>query len=105
MNNLPEEVKDKIYKYKHELEYKSVMNELILHRLNTAFNLTLEIVEMMLYYDHNGCARKVVSIDNIECFAHEILAVMFNKKHNLYNNYWETLKNIFMYFIFHFYFY
>ena len=68
------------------------MNELILHRLNTAFNLTLDMVEMMLYYDHNGCARKVVNIDNIECFAHEILAVIFNKKHNLYNNYWEKIK-------------
>ena len=48
MNTLPEEVKDKIYKYKHQLEYKLVMDELLLHRLNTAFNLTLDMVEMML---------------------------------------------------------
>ena len=91
MNNLPEEVKDKIYKYKHQLEYKSVMNELLLHRLNTAFNMTLDMVEMMLYYDHNGFARKVINIDNIDCFAHEILAVILNRKHNLYNNYWERI--------------
>ena len=91
MDYLPEEVIDKIHKYKHQLEYKSVMNELILHRLNTAFNMTLDMVEMMLYYDHNGCARKVVNIDNIDCFAHEILAVILNRKHNLYNNYWEGI--------------
>ena len=91
MDYLPDEVIDKIYRYKHQLEYKSVMNELILHRLNTAFNMTLDMVEMMLYYDHNGCARKVINIDNIDCFAHEILAVILNRKHNLYNNYWEGI--------------
>ena len=91
MDYLPDAVIDKIYRYKHQLEYKSVMNELILHRLNTAFNMTLDMVEMMLYYDHNGCARKVVNIDNIDCFAHEILAVILNRKHNLYNNYWERI--------------
>ena len=91
MDYMPEEVIDKIYRYKHQLEYKSVMNELILHRLNTAFNMTLDMVEMMLYYDHNGCARKVVNIDNIDCFAHEILAVILNRKHNLYNIYWERI--------------
>ena len=91
MDYLPEEVIDKIYRYKHQLEYKSVMNELILHRLNTAFNMTLDMVEMMLYYDHNGCARKVINIDNIECFAHEILAVILNRKHNVYINYWERI--------------
>ena len=88
MNNLPEEVKDQIYRYKHQLEYTYVMNELILHRLNTTFNLTLNMVEMMLYYDYNGCTRKVINIDNIDCFAHEILAVILNRKHNLYKNYW-----------------
>ena len=41
------------------------MDELLLHRLNIAFNLTLDMVEMMLYYDHNGCARNVVTIDHI----------------------------------------
>ena len=91
MDYLPDEVIDKIYRYKHQLEYKSVMNELILHRLNTAFNMTLDMVEMMLYYDHNGCARKVINIDNIDCFAHEILAVILNRKHNLYSNYWERI--------------
>ena len=91
MESLPEEVKDEIYKYKHQLEYKLVMDELIIHRLNTAFNLTLDMVEMMLYYDHNGCARKVVNIDNVECFAHEILAVICKKKHNLYKSCWELV--------------
>ena len=91
MDYMPEEVIDKIYRYKHQLEYKSVMNELILHRLNTAFNMTLDMVEMMLYYDHNGCARKVINIDNIECFAHEILAVILNRKHNVYIDYWERI--------------
>ena len=105
---LPEEVKDKIYKYKHQIQFKSVMDELLLHRLNTAFNLTLDMVEMMLYYDHQGCARKVVNIDNIECFAHEILAAIFKKKNNLYHNYWERIKIyflLFIYFIFYFLFF
>ena len=68
------------------------MDELLVSRLNTAFNLTLDMVQMMLYYDHNGFARKVVNIDNIDCFAHEILAVIFKKKNNLYNNYWERIN-------------
>ena len=91
MDKLPEEIQNLIYEYKHQLEYKLVMNEIILHRLNTAFNMTLDMVEMMLYYDHNGCARKVINIDNIECFAHEILAVILNRKHNVYIDYWERI--------------
>ena len=29
MNTLPEDIVDKIYRYKHELEYKVVLNELL----------------------------------------------------------------------------
>ena len=91
MDSLPEEVKDEIYRYKHQLEYKSVMNELLLSRLNNAFNMTLDMVQTMLYYDHNGHAVKAVNIDNIECFAHQILQVIFNKKRNRYYNYWDKI--------------
>ena len=29
MNGLPDEIRNKIYKYKHQMEYKSVMDELL----------------------------------------------------------------------------
>ena len=29
MNNLPEEIQDKIYKYKHQVEFQEVLDELL----------------------------------------------------------------------------
>ena len=40
MNKLPDSVLDTIYKYKHEIEYKIVMDELIQHKINCRYNVT-----------------------------------------------------------------
>ena len=37
MNNLPEPIVDKIYRYKHQLEFKHVMNELIDKSIDTMY--------------------------------------------------------------------
>ena len=37
MNNLPEPIIDKIYRYKHQLEFRHVMNELIDKSINTMY--------------------------------------------------------------------
>ena len=34
MNNLPQDILLKIYKYKHELEYVNVLNQTLLYRNN-----------------------------------------------------------------------
>ena len=37
MNNLPEPIIDKIYRYKHQLEFKHVMDELIDKSIDTMY--------------------------------------------------------------------
>ena len=37
MNNLPEPIIDKIYRYKHQLEFKPVLDELIDQKIDTMY--------------------------------------------------------------------
>ena len=41
------------------------MDELLLHRLNTAFNVALDMAATMPYHDHKCYARKAIDIGNI----------------------------------------
>ena len=37
MNNLPESIIDNIYRYKHQLEFKAVLDELIDNNIDTMY--------------------------------------------------------------------
>ena len=51
MNNLPEPILDKIYRYKHQLEFKHVIDELSGNMDNLYFTTKLELIK---YLKKNG---------------------------------------------------
>ena len=50
MNNLPEPVLDNIFKYKHQLEFRHVMDELTGNLENMYFNTKLELLRWLIRY-------------------------------------------------------
>ena len=48
MNNLPEPVLDNIFKYKHQLEFRHVMDELTGNLENMYFNTKLELLRWLI---------------------------------------------------------
>ena len=48
MNNLPEPILDNIYKYKHQLEFKHVMDELSGNMDNLYFTTKLELIKYLV---------------------------------------------------------
>ena len=47
MNNLPEPILDTIYRYKHQLEFKHVMDELSGNMDNLYFTTKLELIKYL----------------------------------------------------------
>ena len=48
MNNLPEPILDNIFKYKHQLEFRHVMDELTGNLENMYFNTKLELLRWLI---------------------------------------------------------
>ena len=68
MNNLPEDVLDNIFKYKHQLEFKHVMDELTGKVDNLYFNSRLELLRwLILNCDEIDCiilsSNRRISVD------------------------------------------
>ena len=68
MNNLPEDVVDNIFKYKHQLEFKHVMDELTGKVDNLYFNSRLELLRwLILNCDEIDCiilsSNRRISVD------------------------------------------
>ena len=53
MNNLPDNVIDIIYRYKHNLEYTNVMDELTQTRINCRYLFSLNFVRSARYLTHD----------------------------------------------------
>ena len=47
MNNLPEPIIDNIYRYKHQLEFKAVLDELIDNNDNLYFKTKKELIKYL----------------------------------------------------------
>ena len=47
MSRLPDDVVDKISKYKHDIEYAKVMEDLIQHKINRRYNVTIGMLTYM----------------------------------------------------------
>ena len=73
MNKLPDDVLDTIYKFKHQIEYAKVMDEIIQHKINCRYNVTTNMLKYI--FNLNECGIKVCCIDvsSIEVFSFEIL--------------------------------
>ena len=60
MNNLPDDVIQQIYLYKHNLEYSAVMDALLQAKINVYFNIGLKQSLIMCYVKNN---IKYLSLD------------------------------------------
>ena len=74
MNRLPDNVPDKIFKYKREIEYAKVMEDLIQHKINCRYNVTIGTLTYMFYLNEEGVRIPSVDVSDIEVFTFEILS-------------------------------
>ena len=74
MNSLPDDVLDKIFKYKHEIEYAKVMEDLIQHKINCRYNVTIGMLTYMFYLSEEGVRIPSIEVSDIEVFSFEILS-------------------------------
>ena len=79
MNSLPQDILDTIYKYKHQLEYAKVMDELIQHKINCRFNVTIGMLTYMFYVTEEGVRIPSIDVADIEVYAFEILSRINSK--------------------------
>ena len=80
MNKLNDNVLDIIYQYKHQLEFKVVMHELIQLKIHCKFNVTMEMLEYMFYVNQDGFKIACIDVSSISVFAYEILNEIKKKK-------------------------
>ena len=79
MNKLNDSVLDIIYKYKHQLEFKDVLNELIQHKIHCKYNIKVEDLKYMFYVNKDNVRTSCIDISSINVFAYEILNRIKNK--------------------------
>ena len=72
--NLPEDVLDKIYKYKHQIEMSDVLKELIQHKINCRYNISIGMLTYMFYFNEEGIRIPSITVSDIEVFSFEILS-------------------------------
>ena len=77
--NLPEDILDTIYKYKHQIEFKDVLKELIEHKINCRFNVTIGMLTYMFYVNEEGVRIPSIDVADIEVYAFEILSRINSK--------------------------
>ena len=54
MNSLPDDILNKIYEYKHNLEYTNVLDELTQIRINCRYMFSLSFVKSATYLSHHN---------------------------------------------------
>ena len=80
MNQLPEDVLDTIYKYKHQIEMSNVMTELIEHKIHCKYNFAMDALKYMFYVNNDGIRISCLDFSSVNVFAYEILNEIKNKK-------------------------
>ena len=73
MNRLSQDILDKIFKYKHELGMSDVLKELIQHKINCRYNISIGMLTYMFYLNEEGIRIPSISPSEIEVFSFEIL--------------------------------
>ena len=79
MNSLPDSVLDTIYKYKHQLEFKHIMDELTQLRINCRYLFSLDFVKTSKYLSHDKIMKACIDLNNLRVESHELLSVLRNK--------------------------
>ena len=75
MDLLPLDLIGNIYKYKHEMQYASVMDQLKLYRLNTVFVVSLDFLKRG-YYSFGGVRSSCIDINNIDALSGDIISLI-----------------------------
>ena len=83
MNKLSDDILDTIYRFKHNLEFTSVLSELLQAKIFTKYKLSLAFVLMAKYCNENGIMTPCVDIGLIDCTPIQLLTVI--KKNKYYN--------------------
>ena len=79
MNNLPDDVIQQIYFYKHNMEYVNVMDQLLQAKINVYYNLDLLQCRVM-YFVKNNIKYLTLDVNNINVSSKQILNVIKNYK-------------------------
>lgn len=79
--NLPDDILDTIYKYKHQIEMSNVLKELIQHKINCRFNVTIDMLTYMFYYNSDGVRIATIDVSAIDVFGFEILNRIKSKQY------------------------
>ena len=66
--NLREDVLDTVYKYKHQIEMSDVLKELIQHKINCRYNVTIGMLTYMFYLNEEGIRIPSIVVSAIEVF-------------------------------------
>ena len=72
MYQLPNDIKYKIYEYKHQLDFKDVMKEFKKIKMRCFFNIDMGLADMK-YLNHDKILVKCVNINNFNVTSTQIL--------------------------------
>jgi len=84
MNKLSDDISDTIYRFKHNLEFKSVLSELIQAKTFTKYKLSLSFVLMAKYCNENNILTPCIDIGFIDCTSSQLLKVIKNTNNLFY---------------------
>ena len=73
--NLPDDVIQQIYLYKHNLEYSVVMDQLLQAKINVYFNFSLTQCRVM-YFIKNNIKYLSLDVSNLNVTAAQLLNVI-----------------------------
>ena len=82
MNSLPENIQDIIYKYKHQLKFKTVLNDLIQHKIYCKYYITLDMLKYMFCVNQCGMRVSCIDVSSIKPSSYEILNMIKHKNGN-----------------------
>ena len=82
MSCLPEDILNTIYKYKHQIEMRNVLNEFIQHKTNCRFDVTIDMLTYMFHYNFDGVRIYSVDVSAIDVCGFEILNRIRSKQYD-----------------------
>ena len=83
MNNLPEPIIDNIYKYKHQLEFKAVLDELIDKNIDTMYLTRRTLLRYLT--NHINEIEWVILNDTKRICVLDYLKMMYKYSNKIFN--------------------
>ena len=93
MNNLPDDVIQQIYLYKHNLEFVNVVDQLLQAKINVQFNFSLKQCRIICYVK-NTIKFVSLNVNDLNATPTQLLNVIKYYKRNTYFIYLFSLYYI-----------